>query len=297
MKILIIFFQKYGVYFLFIFLEITALLLVVNHNRFQRSVFFSSLGEFSGFMYEKEKSITEYFTLRGTNEELAAENTRLKNELMLTQNELHSIKTDSLRKASFKLSPEKEYTCYSAKVINNSTNKAQNYITLNRGWSDGITEEMTVVNAQGVVGIVTAVSRHFSIVMPILNPHTHISCKIRGKNKSMADSIGSVKDIGTMQWDNIDYRFGTMTISRHIPVQKGDSVITSGYSDFFPEGILVGKIDEITKGDDDNNYDVKVRLAVNFKTLSYVNVFDYKHKREQERLEQKAAEAQTQATK
>jgi rod shape-determining protein MreC len=283
MKTLIKFFVTYGVFFLFLFLEIISVLLVVNNNQFQRTVFFSAMNEVAGSLYEQKQSVVGYFSLRRVNEELAVENATLRNKLMLTENELNVLLADSLKKHTLTLNPDQEYTAYSAKVINNSTNKAQNYITLNKGYDDGIRDGMTVVCPTGVVGVVSSVSQHFSIVMSLLNTNTYISAKIKGIVQK--DSVGSVKDIGVLRWNEVDPRYAEMSISRHVPVHTGDSVITSGYSDFFPEGIMIGKVSEINKGNDDNLYDLKVELSVNFKTISYVNVFEYKHKTEQETLQ------------
>ncbi len=283
MKTLIKFFVTYGVFFLFLFLEIVSVLLIVNNNQFQRTVFFSAMNDVAGSLYEQKQSVVDYFSLKRVNEELAVENALLKNKLMLSENKLNVLLTDSLRKRILVLNPEQEYISYSAKIINNSTNKAQNYITLNKGFSDGIQEGMTVISPKGIVGVVNSASKHFSIVMSLLNTNTYISAKIKGN--ASKDSVGSVKDIGVLKWNEIDPRYAEMSISRHVPVHTGDSVVTSGYSDFFPEGIMIGTISEITKGNDDNLYDLKVRLSVNFKTISYVNVFEYKHKKEQEALE------------
>lgn len=291
MKTLIKFFITYGIFFLFGILEIGSLLLVVNYNHFQRSIFLSSCNRISASIYEYNESVWSYFGLREVNEELAAENTFLKRQLMLSQNKLGSLEKDSIRKQTIKLDPEKEYTCYYARVINNSTNKLQNYITINRGYKDGIREEMSVVNPRGVVGIVKSVSKNFAVVMPILNPKAQISCKIKGKTALVKDTVGVVKDIGSLKWDGVDPFYAIMLqVPRHVPIKVGDKIVTSGYSDFFPEGILVGEVESYAKASDDNYFDIKVRLSVNFKTVSYVTILDYKNRKEQEQLEEQSQE-------
>ncbi|MBN2829898.1 MAG: rod shape-determining protein MreC, partial [Candidatus Cloacimonetes bacterium] len=211
-------------------------------------------------------------------------------KLIYLDNQFHTIKSDSVRIATHFIDPEKEFICHSARVINNSTNKLLNYITINRGSENGIRPEMCVINSDGVVGIVTTVSNHFGVVMPILNPNTLISCKIKSRI-SHQDTVGVVKDIGSLLWDGKDYRFAKMVqVPRHVNIKKGDSIVTSGYSDFFPEGIMVGVIEDYEKANDDNYYEIKVRLSVNFRTVSYVNVMDYLHKEEQEKLENRIVE-------
>lgn len=291
MKTLIKFFITYGIYFLFGILEISSLLMVVNYNHFQRSVFLSSCNKISATIYEYNQGVWSYFGLRQVNEELAAENTLLRRRLFIAENQVNTLLKDSLRKHTIKLDPEKEFTCYNARVINNSTNKLQNYITINRGYSDGIREEMSVINPRGVVGIVKAVSKNFSVVMPILNPKAQISCKIKGKLTNVKDSIGVIKDIGSLKWDGVNPRYASLLqVPRHVPIKVGDKVVTSGYSDFFPEGILVGEVASYEKANDDNYYDIKVKLSVNFTTISYVTVVDYKNREEQEKLEELAQE-------
>jgi rod shape-determining protein MreC len=148
---------------------------------------------------------------------------------------------------------------------------------------------MSVINSHGVVGIIKTVSAHFSVIMPILNPKAQISCKIKGRQKAINDTIGVIKDIGSLKWDGVDSRFASMIqVPRHVPIRKGDIIVTSGYSDFFPEGIMVGRVESFSKASDDNYYDIKVRLSVNFRTVSYVTVLEYKNRKEQELLEQEA---------
>ncbi len=286
MKTLLKFFITYGIYFIFVLLEIGSLILVVNNNHFQRSVFLTSCNSFSATLYKYNHRVIDFFSLIQVNKELAAENVDLRIELVKAQNTLVSLAQDSLSFNSFPSNPEMNYSFYSARVINNSTNKLLNYITLNRGKKDGIEREMSVVNPQGVVGIVKAVSNHFSVVMPLLNSQAQMSCKIKEKHNSSDIIVGAVKDIGSLKWDGLDYRYASlMQVPRHVEISKGDTIVTSGYSDFFPEGILVGTIADFEKSSDDNYYKIKVRLSVNFKTVSYVQVIDYKHRKEQNELE------------
>lgn len=292
MKTLFKFLLRFGIYFYFIALEVLAFLLIVNHNYFQRSIFFATCNEVTGKLYEYDECISDYFDLKQVNQDLANENIHLRNQLFLIENRLVN---DSINRKTFetkRVNPRMEYTCRSAKVVNNSTHKLQNFITINKGYKDGIRDEMSVINGQGVVGIVKNVSEHFAVVMPILNPKAQISCKIKGEiNKN--DSVGVVKDIGSLIWEGGDSRFACMKqVPRHVHIRRGDAIITSGYSDFFPEGILVGTVDAVFKADDDNYYDIKVRLSVNFNTLSYVEVLDYKNRTEQVKVEQLATKEQ-----
>jgi len=127
---LIRFFLQYGVYFLFVLLEAVSFLLIVNYNQFQKSVFLSSSNKVVGSLYTYQQSVYDYFFLARTNRDLAEENVVLKNQIVLLQNQFAANTIDSEKK-TVHIDPEKEVKFFSAKVINNSTSKFQNYITLN----------------------------------------------------------------------------------------------------------------------------------------------------------------------
>jgi rod shape-determining protein MreC len=135
---------------------------------------------------------------------------------------------------------------------------------------------MGVINESGVVGIVSSVSDNFSVVLPILNPSSKISAKIKNKEK-----------IGSLVWDGIDARVALLEeVPSHIPLEVGDTVVTSGYSSIFPEGIKIGIV-RYSKKENDNFYFIEVDLFTNFNQLSYVDVISYRNAEEQEELEKK----------
>ncbi len=276
MKTLIRFLLKSKTLFLFLFLEIVSLILVVNHNQFQRSRFLNSSNAVTGKIYEFSNSVSEYFNLRTVNDNLARENAELRNRLYAQENELNFIKQDSNYQARTDFSIEKNYTFITAKVINASTNKYQNYITLNKGTEDSIHPNMGVINELGVVGIVSSTSSHFSIVQPILNPSSKISAKIKNSGNA-----------GSLVWKGSDARKALLEeVPLYFSVAKGDTVITSGNSTIFPEGINVGTVREFRK-ENDNFYFIEVDLFTNFNQLSYVDVISYKNAKEQKELEEK----------
>lgn len=247
----------------------------VNNNKYQKSVFFSSSNTVIAGLYSMSNSVVEFFKLKSTNENLSAENAELKNQLSLLENQLGAIQYADSGYHAYSFAPEKEYRFISAKVINNSTNKVHNYITLNKGSRDGIKPDMGVISPEGVVGIVRTVSDRFSVVIPVLNPMISINTKIQRNNYS-----------GPLRWDSEDYRYADlMDIPRHVQLQVGDTLVTSGLTTVFPEGIPVGVIEDFTLNEGDAYYDIKVRLAVNFRVISQVNVVDYLNADEQNQLE------------
>ncbi|MDX9746947.1 MAG: rod shape-determining protein MreC [Paludibacter sp.] len=277
MRKLIAFLIKYSVVILFIALELLSFGLIVNNNGYQKSVFFSSGNTLLASFYEVSNSVVEYFFLRQANDGLSAENTQLKNEIVNLRNQLQSMTADTtVRKLKHPVDPQNEIAYIYAKVIHNSTNKMQNFITLNKGVRDGIKVDMGVVNEEGVVGIVSKVTEKFSVVIPILNPKMQINSKFKKNNYS-----------GPIVWDGKDYRFARLNdIARHVKFSLGDSLITSGYTYSFPEGILIGTVDDFTIKESDAYYNIRVQLAVNFRTLSHVQVINYLNYEEQHNLEQ-----------
>lgn len=280
MKNLINFLIQYSVLFLFLFLEIISFSLVVKNREFQKSVFLSSSNSVVSGMYEWSNSVVEFFKLRTANDNLSEENTALKNEIILLQNKLAALEPLSKDTLKFRIPPEMEYKFISAKVINSSTHKIQNYITLNKGALDGVRVDMGVISDEGVVGIVKTVSSRFAVVIPILNPKIQINSKFKRSNYS-----------GPLVWNGQDYRYAKLTdIARHVELALGDTLITSGLTSTFPEGIPVGTIEDFNIKESDAYYNIKVKLAVNFRTLSHVKVINYLNYKEQRNLEDKSTE-------
>ncbi len=254
--------------------------MIVKNQGYQKSVFLSSSNTMVSGMYEWSNSVVEFFKLRVANDNLSEENTALKNQLIRLENKLATLKPQAKDSIRFRIPPEMEYQFISAKVISCSTNKLQNYITLNKGSRDGIRPDMGVVSDEGVVGIIKTVSEKYSVVIPILNPKIEISCKFKRNNYS-----------GGLLWSGEDYRYANLTdIARHVELSLGDTLITSGLTSTFPEGIPVGNIEDFKIKESDAYYKIKVKLSVNFRTLSHVKVIDYLNYNEQKELKKKAEE-------
>jgi rod shape-determining protein MreC len=280
MKNLINFLIQYSVVFLFLFLEIISFSLIVKNQEYQKSVFLTSSNSMVSGMYQWSNSVVEFFKLRAANDNLSEENTALKNQIINLQNKLSTLKPEATDSIHFRIPPEMEYRFISAKVINSSTNKLLNYITLNKGTIDGIKIDMGVISDEGVVGIVKTVSQRFSVVIPILNPKSDISCKFKRNNYS-----------GGLIWSGEDYRYASLTdIARHVELALGDTIVTSGYTSSFPEGIPVGNIEDFKIKESDAYYKIKVKLSVNFHTLSHVKVINYLNFQQQKDLEKKSEE-------
>lgn len=162
-----------------------------------------------------------------------------------------------------------------ARVINNSINLQHNFITINKGRRDGIKADMGVIANGNVVGLVANVSEHFSTVISLLNSRWKISAKIKRNN-----------NFGSLSWDGKDYRRVQLNeIPYHVPVQNGDTVVTTGYSSSFPEGMMIGTISDYSIGTGSNFYRIEVMLAADFENLVIVGLVENKQLNEIKQLE------------
>ena len=257
MRNLLNFLQKYNYWFLFLLLEVASFVLLFRFNRYQQSVFFTSAGGLAGKVYEMADGITSYFHLKAENSTLLDRNLYLESQVARLEEALHRVTSDSLRMTSLAGVPAADYRLYKASVIKNSLSRMDNYITLNRGEQDGICPEMGVVGTNGVVGIVYKTSPHYSLVIPLLNSKSSISCKIQGSGY-----------FGYLKWEGGDTRYAYLRdLPRHAEFAVGDTVLTSGYSAVFPAGVMVGTISEIADSHDGLSYLLTVRLATDFGRL------------------------------
>jgi len=256
MNSLLRFIEKYYFLILFILLEVFSIWLLADHNYYQKASFGNLSRGINNIIDNQVSSINRYLGLKQTNIELMVENVSLRNEIAKLKNKLEVNKTnenDSIGGVKF--------TYSTARIVNNSINKQNNYLTLNVGSNEGIQREMGVITKDGIVGIVASVSNNFSTVISILNTNLKVSAK-----HMRSGSFGS------LYWDGINYREVILSeIPQHVNLIQGDTVVTSGYSSIFPPDIPLGTIEEFTLKDG-SFYVVKVRLLSDFKRIDNVYV-------------------------
>ncbi|MBK5203253.1 MAG: rod shape-determining protein MreC [Prolixibacteraceae bacterium] len=253
MRSLLRFLTRIYFFLFFILLEVFCLILIVNFNNYQKIVFTNSTNNFIGDIYKKSSAFYSIFNLKEINSNLADENTRLRNRLEKIQ---ASDKTDST------FADSAGYIFIATKVISNSVNLRNNYITLDKGTKDGIKTGMGIISPNGIVGIITNVSDHFSMGPTIINKKWKVSAKIKKNNY-----------FGSLSWDGKDYRYAILNeIPIHVKLSIGDTIVTSSYSSVFPEGYLIGEIESFNHKKGYNFYNIKIRLSTNFMTLRHVNI-------------------------
>ena len=260
MNNLLNFFVKHSAWFIFAVYVILSLVLLFKDNPYQQSVYLTSANSLSAAVYRAFNGVTSYFHLRDINESLQERNAALEMELIELRQEMAEqelLSPDSLHQPALK-----QYTFVMAHVISNSIAQPNNYITIDRGSNDGVKPEMGVIDQNGVVGIVNVVGPHAARVISLLNPHMRLSCKL--KNSGF---------FGSMVWDGKDSRFAVLEeLPKHLTFHKGDTIVTSGYSAVFPEGIIVGTVDGLARGMSDSFMSLRIRLTTNFSQLSNVRV-------------------------
>lgn len=275
MRNLLNFLLKYNYWFLFVFLEVVCFVLLFRFNNYQQSVFFTSANVVAGKVYEVSGGITSYFHLKSVNEDLLDRNMALELRITNLENLLRDHRIDSMTMHSIRTLEQEDYRIFKAHVIRNSLNRADNYITLDRGSSSGIRPEMGVVDGNGVVGIVYKTSPSYSLVISVLNSKSSISCKIVGSEY-----------FGYLKWEYGDSRYAYLKdLPRHAEFNLGDTVVTSGFSTVFPAGVMVGTVDDMADSNDGLSYLLKIKLATDFGKLGNVRVISRSGQAEQKELE------------
>lgn len=265
-------------FLLFVLFELISIWLLVQNNNYWGVSYFNSSNYYIAKSLEANQSLTEYIGLKNVNKSLATENVVLKKQLIAYQqsdkNPVGFYSPDSVfaNRFDFKV----------AKVVKNTVNLTNNYLTIDKGRLDGIEPGMGVIGPRGVVGQVKSCSDHFSIVYSILHSRFSVSAEIL--NQKLRDE--EVQALGIGKWDGPNPRYLKLTtIDRFKPITKGDSVVTSEQNAIFPGRTMIGRISDIKVGKNNAFFDIDVRLSTDFASVSYVYVIENKLTAEQQRLE------------
>ncbi len=269
MRHILAFIWKYNFFFLFLVLEVAALILIANKSYYQAAVLNRATYGVSGNILNTWSGVISYFRLRDENLRLAGDNIRLRQQLTRNQSA-----TDTLSIAVMDTSGGIQYRYTLAKVISNSTNRRDNYIMLNKGRKQGISRDMAVINANGVVGTIVSTSDNFSWVMSVLNKHSKISGRINRLNQ-----------MGTVVWQGGSPMTGTLTdLPAHVKVKIGDTITTSGFSHIFPDNIPIGTVRHIELNKGDHFYTIHFKFAADLNSLGMVYIVNNLYQHEQQEL-------------
>ena len=288
MKNLLAFITKYYHWLMLLLLETASGVMLFQYNSYQGSVWFTTANAVVGKVYEWDAAVRSFFMLTRVNEELTLRNFYLERQVSQLRRLYGDMTRDTTVLERQELEFLSQYKLIPAKVVSNTIDKHDNFITIDRGEADGVERDMGVACGNGVVGVVFLTSTHYAVVIPVLNvTSSRISCAIRGRGY-----------FGYLQWYGGDPAVAYVEdIPRHARFKRGDWVETSGYSAIFPPGILVGKIEKIYNSADGLSYRLKVRLSTDFACLRDVTVISDKTIGEQLRLLEQVKDSITMAPK
>lgn len=248
----------------FVFLEILCVWLLINYNQRFSASYFNSSNEIAASITQTSDDVSDYFSLAEINERLVQENS-------LLQKKLSQLSATPVPQQD----TVERYSVISARVISNTINRSTNFITVSAGQKEGIEAGMGVINSTGIVGQVKSVSPHYATIYSVLHPNLLISSKVK-RTQTMC----------TVQWGQQDYQTATLRfIPRHIKLQKGDTIVTSGYNSVFPEGILVGVVHDFQIEDQMTFYEASIKLSTDLTSLENVYLIRDVLKTERDSLE------------
>jgi rod shape-determining protein MreC len=255
---------------LFLLLLGISLFLSIQSHSYHRSKLISSANFLSGGVYEKINNVSEYLNLRTQNDALAQENAKLRSLLFDKKDTTAIAKLDSLKGV-------KPDDIIVSKVINNSFNSQENYLTLNSGSLQGVKSDMGVINSLGIVGIIDNTSNNYSTVISILNTKSHINAKLKKSNH-----------FGSLGWNGKSTGYVQLTdVPRLASIRKGDTIVTGGQSVIFPENINIGTIEKIEVDDQTHYYTIQVKLFNDMTNLGHVYIIKSKNREEIINLEKR----------
>ena len=261
--------KKYDYVCVFVVLVALSLVLMSRTSYYQSSKLVAWAGSVAGRWYEGVNSVSGYFGLKSENDRLAAENARLRAQLA----ESYISYTDTVF-AVYDTVYRQRYSYTEARVIKSSWSQQNNYIMIGKGSAQGIRVDQAVTSPDGIVGVVVSTSRNFATVMPVLHSDSRNSVKVK------RTGIG-----GSLVWDGRDYRYAQVVdVPTTHQFEDGDTIVTSGQANDFPEGIPVGYVESAETIKGTGFYKVRIRLATEFNKLDHVYVIDNRFREEQQQL-------------
>lgn len=253
---------RHSAFFLFLLLEIVALMLVVRYNENQQTIFTHSSSQLSGKLYKLTDDAVKYHRLQALADSIARQNATLKEKIFNLERSLQKILPADKPLDSCIL---ESYHIIDAQVISNSINQRNNHFMIDKGRTDGIQPGMGVISPHGIVGIIDHVGEKYATAISILHSAARISASIK-RNQFFGSLIWHEIDPGHMLLEDIP---------RQADIMYGDSIVTSGYSFIFPKGIFIGTVERFWTEGGSNYYSIDVRLHEDIARLDRVYVIEF----------------------
>lgn len=277
MRNIFLFIRKFFNFFFFLVMQITALYMLFHYNDFHEAAFMGVANDITGKISKRYNNVEYYFHLKKTNESLVQENVMLRN--LLKQDFEVADTSAALRMDSIPYDTtgiRRKYIYRDAKVVNRYLVFPNNYFTLHRGEKQGVRKDMGVISPDGVMGVVVNTGDNYSVVMSLL----HLQSRISGRVKKSGET-------GQVYWDGKSpSTIFINNLPKSVPIAKGDSIVTSQYGTYFPQGILIGTVTEIVNDKSSNFYTLKLKPATNFSSVEHALVIENLQADEQKKLEE-----------
>jgi rod shape-determining protein MreC len=269
---------RYRAFFTFVFFEVMSFWLIIGNSKVHNAAFFNTSNRLIASIYRMKNEVYQYFNLTNVNDDLVRENAFLRELIEAEQKQRQITDPEIWELDTLLVNPTdtaRQYEYIPARVINNSFRSTNNYITVDKGSLNGIEMEMGVISSGGIVGQVKVVSRKYSTIFSLLHSEMFVS--------SMIKRLGV---FCTTKWQGNDpTRANVLYVPRHVNVQPGDSIVTSGYNAVFPPGIPVGIVETIEIEENETFYNIVIRLTNDFSRISYVYLIKNKFKVEKDSVE------------
>lgn len=276
MRNIFLFIGRYSTFILFLLLQIIALSMLFRYNRYHQAAYMDVAQEFTGKVYVRYNNIETYFTLKEENEKLRAQNARLLNQLK-GDYEAPDSAINNVLPGLDTIEAFRKFLYLPAKIIGNSVSAQNNFITLHRGADQGVEPNMAVVGPTGIIGKIVNVSPNMSVAMSLLH-----------RKSSVVAVLKKGGGFGEITWNGKDPRFVQLTnIPRSFPVNKGDTVVTSAYSDIFPAGYIVGYVAEVREDKSSSTYNLEVKTGTDFFNVQHAYVVHNLQRAELDSLQKK----------
>ena len=276
MRDLLGFVFRFRITFLFLTLQVFAFYLLFSSNNYHKAQWFSATNDVVGTIFEFRQNIASYTQLNEQNRLLAKENEQWRN--------LHKSAYSTVESKYVRIQDtifQQQYRHLAAKVVNNTTGRENNYLTINKGAHDGVKVDMGVVGPLGIVGKIVEVSENYSTAMSVL--HRKFTATVKSTKSGHK---------GFLKWDTGNSRSASVIdVARHAPVQEGDAFVTRGYGGTFPEGAMVGTVTKMADHEGSSYHNIEIMLSTDFNAVSHVYIVMDLTKEERQELEQETEEA------
>lgn len=272
MQQIINFIIRYKTSLLYLLLLLISLAFTIDSHSYHRSKYFNSSSRISGSIYNTADGVTQYFNLNEENKKLVEENKKLRN-LLFNLNIEDTVQLDTAKL---------DFVIISGRIIKNSYSSPNNYITINKGTNQGIKQDMGVISAKGILGIVEHTTKNYASVQSILNTKSNINAKIKNTNY-----------FGSLVWDGQGYNQVKLEdIPRLVPLLVGDTIVTGAMSSIFPENVPIGTIKKFDLNVSKSFYSIDVELFNDMSNVKNAYIIYNKNRPEILELQAKIANDQ-----